>query len=351
MVNVRAKVPALILVGATLVSGGCGPGSRSEGGEESGLVGEARARPSGAPSPASAAPLEEVALPVSDRPVGPSSAGDTEGPPPGTPRAATPVGAPEDEDARPTPSAPRTLPAPSPSAARLKPRVERRPSRPFDASSPIEPGGSTTESEEDTLPDEPEVSGAPFESSMSEAREPGVVIPAGSRIPLEMVTRLSSATSWPGDRFRARVVEDVLAEDGLVLVPRGAVLEGVVSRAVRGDAGDEREPVLDLEPRALLMSGRVYDLHARVAEAELERKRDGRDMAGKAAAGAAAGAILGKVLGKDAKSTIAGAVAGAAAGAAVGVVTGEAELILDEGAPLVVVVQRDLPLEEVAPRH
>lgn len=318
MVNACGKVPALALLGVTLALAGCGPGSRSEGGEEPGLVGEARAQPSTLPAHGATAPVEEGVSAAADGPLGASSGVDTE------------------ESSRGTEARPPT--------SRPKPRVERRTFLPPVAASEPPEGGSSPEA--DVVPTPESEDGSPLDSLSREAPESGVVIPAGSRMVLELQTRLSSQKAWPGDRFRARVTEDLLDDDGMVLVPRGAVVEGVVSRAVRGDA--DREPGIELEPRALLVAGRVYELHAEVAEADFrsEGLRNGRDMAGKAAAGAAAGAVLGRILGKDAKSTIAGAVAGAAAGAAVAAATGDDQVVLDKGALLEIVLQRELRLEE-----
>lgn len=359
MVKAYGKVPALAILALSVGLGACGGDLRPEGGEGDGLVEEAKARPPAKPAPVNPASDRGTASPAAGEDAPPSTSVDTEAPsertdpgpePLAEVRAAPPVEEPSREavrreessrvepddaepvrEARPTPGAEPALPGPpdlrwSPDLPepRDRPRVERRPG---EVEAP------------------PEARFAP-----PGAREPEISVPAGSALLLEAETSLSSRGAWPGDRFRARVVEDVLDPEGMVLVPLGALVEGVVVRVVRGEE-EELEPALELEPRALIVEGRVYDLDAEVTEAEMETRgaRDGREMAGKAVAGAAAGAILGKILGKDARSTIAGAVAGAAAGAAVGAATGQAEVVLEEGARMEIVLRSELRLDDEGP--
>lgn len=170
-----------------------------------------------------------------------------------------------------------------------------------------------------------------------------VAIPAGATISATLSSTISTRTHRTGDVFQARVVEEVLAADGMVLVPEGARLEGRVVEARPSDGADE-EAVLILAFDRLIMDGATFPLRGTVVgtEMETEARDSGTRSAAKVATGAAAGAVLGQILGRDTRSTVVGAAAGAAAGAGVAIATRDGHAQAQEGS--LVVVQVDEPV-------
>jgi hypothetical protein len=164
-----------------------------------------------------------------------------------------------------------------------------------------------------------------------------VAIPAGAEIRTVVEADISTRTHEVGSAFRTRVTDDVLAADGLVLVPAGAYLEGRVVEA-RSSSSSEEEALLELAFEHLVMDGQRVPVWATLAEAELEAAAgdSGARTAAKVATGAAAGAVIGRILGRDTRSTVQGAAAGAVAGAGIALTTRDGHAIIREGSTLVV---------------
>jgi hypothetical protein len=205
-------------------------------------------------------------------------------------------------------------------------------------------GGSTPPQQEEVAPTQP----APeTESSFvePEAEPEPVAIPTGSQLTALLQSSLSTRTHEAGDRFRARVTGELLAADGMVLVPEGSMLEGRVLES-RASAGADEEAILVLSIESLTMNGGSYPLLASVMEAEMQTSaRDsGTRSAAKVATGAAAGAVIGQILGRDTRSTVGGAAAGAAAGAGVAISTRDGHAEIQEGARLVVQINEPVIL-------
>lgn len=170
-------------------------------------------------------------------------------------------------------------------------------------------------------------------------------IPVGTEVGGDLVTALSTEASRPGDRFSARVQEDVLAANGMVLVPRGSEIRGRVTEA-RESPGSDEPAVIRLAVDALYIDGREVPVAASVIEAQVrtEARDSGTRTAAKVATGAAAGAVVGRILGRDSRSTAAGAVAGAAAGTAVALATRDGHAVMDPGSRIV--IRLDQPVWE-----
>jgi hypothetical protein len=128
----------------------------------------------------------------------------------------------------------------------------------------------------------------------------------GTRIRVRLQTELSSVRSEKGDTFRGRVDTDVM-QDGQVLIPAGAEIEGKVVEASGGRFGGRGS--LRLRPEMVILpNGSQYMLVARVTdtreshtrvnnegtiEAGTRYKRDGIEYAGGVGTGVVAGAVLG----------------------------------------------------------
>ncbi|HWG21277.1 MAG TPA: hypothetical protein VG225_12170 [Terracidiphilus sp.] len=132
----------------------------------------------------------------------------------------------------------------------------------------------------------------------------------GATIRVHLLTRLSTADTQRGEEFRTRVANDVL-QDGQVLIPAGAEIDGrvvEVSSGTRGGHGSMR-----LRPDTVILpDGSRYQLDAQVTgtpgsntrigregtiNAGSRYKKDGIEYGGGVGAGVIAGAFIGGPVG------------------------------------------------------
>lgn len=217
---------------------------------------------------------------------------------------------------------------------RLKEREQRHPTprpapAPRDEETSPAPGPSPEPAAEEPAP-APEP--APEAPPVEQPRTVNVTLPAGTPLDVEFTERLASNTSAVGDTFRVRIANDVV-EDGVVAIPRGSEIVGVVTEAVPlPRIGGQARLALKFTD-LVLPSGSTVPVHASFVQAG--RSETGRDAAtvGGAAAG---GAVLGRVLSKGnrSKGTLIGAIIGAVAGTAIASKTPGEEVVLPEGSVL-----------------
>jgi hypothetical protein len=139
---------------------------------------------------------------------------------------------------------------------------------------------------------------------------PGPLAPGelgyGATIRVRLLDELSTAMSQPGDRFRTRVASDVI-QDGQVLIPAGAEIDGTVVGVSNGRAGGHGS--MHLRPEMVVMpDGTRFHLYAELSGAPgssvringeggvtpgSQLKKDGIEYGGAVGAGAVTGAILG----------------------------------------------------------
>jgi type IV secretory pathway VirB10-like protein len=168
-----------------------------------------------------------------------------------------------------------------------------------------------------------------LQEDIPEPRTTTVTVPSGTVLDVEFTETLSSATSAPGEAFRARVTRDVM-EDGEVVIPAGSEILGEVTEAVptRRVGGKAK---LELRFTDLVLpSGATVPIDASfVQQGRSETGRDAATIGG----GAAAGAVLGRVLGKGnrSKGSVIGAIIGAAAGAVIASRTPGEEVVIPDG--------------------
>jgi len=177
----------------------------------------------------------------------------------------------------------------------------------------------------------PEPAPMPAEPPVEEPRTVEVSVPAGKVVEVQLKQRLASNTSKVGDIFRVQVARDVRV-DGVVAIPRGSEIVGVVTEAAPlPRIGGQARLTLKLTD-LVLPSGSTVPIHASlIQETPSKTGRDAAVVGG----GAAGGAILGNILGKGGgKASIVGAIVGAVAGAAVASRTGREEVVIQEGAVL-----------------
>lgn len=134
---------------------------------------------------------------------------------------------------------------------------------------------------------------------------PPGVLGEGVTIRVRLLTRLSTADALRGDAFRSRVASDVL-QDGKVLIPAGAEIDGHVSEVSSGHAGGHG--TIRLQPDTVLLpNGASYQLNAEITgtpgtntrvsdegdvHAGSRLKKDGIEYGGAVGAGAITGAAL-----------------------------------------------------------
>lgn len=197
-------------------------------------------------------------------------------------------------------------------------------------------------------PDEPGMAAAeldpveePEPERDEEARpEPAapMTVDAGTVFAVEFLETLSSASSRPGETFRARVTRDI-RQDGRIAIPAGSEVVGEVTEAVPLRKVGGRAKLAVRFTDLVLPTGTSAPIEASFVEQG--RSETGRDAAtiGGAAAG---GAVLGRVLNKGdrSKGAVIGAILGAVIGTAVASRTPGEEVTIPEGALV------DLKLDE-----
>jgi hypothetical protein len=153
-----------------------------------------------------------------------------------------------------------------------------------------------------------------------------VTIPAGTALPLEMTSSLSSESAQVEAPVSARL-RNALTISGDTAIPAGSVLRGTVTDVERAGRVQGRAH-LTFAFNEVSMNGGREDLKTNPLTFEGEASK-GED-ATKVGAGAVGGAILGGILGGK-KGAAKGGVAGAAAGTGVVLATRGKEVTVAEG--------------------
>lgn len=168
---------------------------------------------------------------------------------------------------------------------------------------------------------------APSEPKISAVPPPPVIpvnatIPAGSTLTIRIDQRINVKTSRAGDRFTGEIVTPILADDNRVLVPKGAVVGGVVDVSHRR-GHFKGSSLLELRLTSMTVNGTEYQLATR----DLARSKKGKGRRSTALIGGGAG--LGMLVGGIASGgvgLVVGGLAGGGAGTAVAGLTGNRDL-------------------------
>lgn len=200
-----------------------------------------------------------------------------------------------------------------------------------------------TDREPSVAPNEPLTLRPEVEASEPEPQPEALAVLAGTRVVLTVEDELSTEVTRTGDTFDAVVSEDVIGPSGMVLVPRGARVRGVVLESTESSSSD-RPATLALGVEKVEIEDRLVPVSATVAVLDYETEARDSDTrtAAKVGAGAVAGALLGKIFGGDGEDALKGAVAGAAAGAAVAHATRSGHAKVPAGARMVMVLDEDM---------
>ncbi|MDR3776425.1 MAG: hypothetical protein P4K97_06000 [Terracidiphilus sp.] len=168
---------------------------------------------------------------------------------------------------------------------------------------------------------------APAEPKVSAVPPPPVIpvnatIPAGSSLTIRIDQRINVKTSRAGDRFTGEIVNPILADDNRVLVPKGAVVGGVVDVSHRR-GHFKGSSLLELRLTSMTVNGTEYQPATR----DLARTKKGKGRRSTALIGGGAG--LGMLVGGLASGgvgLVVGGLAGGGAGTAVAGLTGNRDI-------------------------
>jgi hypothetical protein len=157
---------------------------------------------------------------------------------------------------------------------------------------------------------------APSGPTVSAVPQPvSVSIPAGTMLTIRVDQRISVKTSRAGDTFTGEVVEPVLAGDNSVLVPKGALVGGVVDVSHRRGHFKGRS-LLELRLTSLTLNGTQYPLTTR--DLARSKKGKGRRSTALIAGGSGLGMLVGGVASGGVGLVVGGLVGGGAGTAAAG---------------------------------
>ncbi|HME35665.1 MAG TPA: hypothetical protein VKF84_10545 [Candidatus Sulfotelmatobacter sp.] len=144
-----------------------------------------------------------------------------------------------------------------------------------------------------------------------------LTIPAGTSITVRTIDGIDSTKNHVGDRFQASLEEPITAQDGRILVPKGADVFGRLDESKESGTFTGRSQ-LQLELTGIVVNGQTVPLVT--GEYELTGKSRGQSTAKRTIGGAAIGSIIGAIAGGG-KGAAIGAGAGGGLGAGSEIVT------------------------------
>jgi len=161
---------------------------------------------------------------------------------------------------------------------------------------------------------------APSGPTISAAPQPppapvSVSIPAGTTLTVRIDQRISVKNSRAGDTFTGEVVDPVLATDQSVLLPKGALVGGVVDVSHRRGHFQGRS-LLELRLTSLTLNGTQYPLTTR--DLARAKKGKGRRSAALIGGGSGLGMLVGGVATGGVGLVVGGLVGGGSGTAAAG---------------------------------
>jgi len=168
-------------------------------------------------------------------------------------------------------------------------------------------------------PSEPKVSALPPPPPVIPAN---ATIPAGTTLAIRIDQRINVKTSRAGDTFTGEIVDPVVASDNSMLVPKGALVGGVVDVSHRRGHFKGRS-TLELRLTSLTLNGTQYQLATR--DMVRSKKGKGRRSAALIGGGAGLGMLVGGVA-SGGVGLVAGGLVGGGAGTAAAGLTGNRDI-------------------------
>ena len=160
-------------------------------------------------------------------------------------------------------------------------------------------------------------------------------LPAGTAITIFIKDTITSRHDKVGEPVIGMIAHPVRDASGEAVIPADAVLLGVIS-----DITSEDDGRMELTFYSVAFGGNTYPTQVRVISLPTRKQRRGNTAgdAAKVGAGAVVGGIAGRLLGGNKKGTFIGAASGAAAGVGVTAATRKEDIVLDAGAPVILVL-------------
>jgi hypothetical protein len=212
-------------------------------------------------------------------------------------------------------------------------------------STPIEepPAAKIPATEKPTIaqPEERKVAISQAPPVVPKAPEPKyATIPEGTSLLVRLQQPLDSGINLTGDRFRT-ILDRNIEVDGVVVAPRGSILDGQLSQVERAGRVQGRAS-MTMKLVQLIIDNQSYLLQTESLsnEAQPTKKKD----ATKVGIGAGLGALIGAIAGGG-KGAAIGTAAGAGAGGAAVIATRGDELHFETEHKLTFVLQRDVRIQ------
>lgn len=168
-------------------------------------------------------------------------------------------------------------------------------------------------------------------------------IPTGTLLETRLNETIGTDHNRVGDRFTATVTRPLVAANGQVVVPEGALVHGVVTGLDDSDhIGDQAAIRVNFE--RLSYQGRSYPFAAEVVDTDVRIPGQGDRAVTGATAGALAGAALGAIIGGDLEDILIGGALGAGAGTIISLGIGSVDAELPSGTEMTLRTTRTISL-------
>jgi len=188
-------------------------------------------------------------------------------------------------------------------------------------------------------------------------KDTSVVIPSGTKVPLVLKQAISTKTAKEGDAVYAETTFPITI-DNRIIIPPGTYVQGKISSVKRGGHVKGRAELLLHFTSMIYPSGYTVMLPGSLenvpgaekstvkdSEGTIQQDSQTGEKLGTAAKTAGAGAAIGGIAGQGWKGAGIGAGIGGAAGAAIAMLSRNADVRLEPGTSVEMVIQREVPLD------
>jgi hypothetical protein len=180
----------------------------------------------------------------------------------------------------------------------------------------------------------------PAASPKPAPEKPGVMVPAGTGISVEVGAKITSETAAVGDAWSGTIKEAVVVGTSAPF-PAGSTVSGTVSAVKPAQKGDRALLMLSIE--SITVNGKSVGITAD-SDSMIAGSTRARNV-GAVAGGAAAGALIGKAIGGNKGALIGGLLGGGAAAGGAAASKGY-QVTVDEGAAIKFHVRHDTTIRD-----
>jgi len=185
----------------------------------------------------------------------------------------------------------------------------------------------------------------------------GIVIPAGTKVPLRLESGISTKNAKPGDGVYARTTFPVTIDDRII-IPTGTYMQGEISSVKRaGRVHGSAEVLVHFRtmiypsgytvalPGAIEGAPDAEETHVKGKEGTVQQDKETGKKIGTVAKTAGAGATIGAVADRSISGAAIGGGMGAAVGTAIAMLTRGSDVRLPAGTNLEMVFERSVTLD------